>query len=321
MHNDATEQPKSKCGAGEGEKKTPLADVLKTTGVAVRRYCFHPREFFEHCFAAVCNLKVGAAVAAVLVAAYAVWFFTSEHYNSKIAFLSGRLQERENSVRQLAYKISDLKIERNELRRQKDAELFAAQSERDNALQRIALIQAMPGDLLSIYTNIAANAPTNFQELHLIVGQLTNALSRAISTPELELWENDHPLTNGSVISLAENRSLNFHLRNRSDEVSALGAFISFIAPSALHSTNLLVEASQWRELPLPVAILNDERLINTTLKAWDWKAEEPIYHSDGLHYAGTLRFTNFNLPVIQVEVRFGSVNSRIQRYTLTLTF
>ena len=179
---------------------------------------------------------------------------TRSTYQSTNSFLAGQLNTTATELKNLKSEYSqkiiehananaDLKTDYNEKLRNKDTEILKLTSERDNALQRAAMIESMPGNLFNIYTNIAANAPTNLYQFAAILNDFSNSVAQATIMPEFSLVLNKLPISGNGVL-ISTNRSVFVEIQNISD-VTAENATITFSAQ--LSKTNL-IKSHDWDE-------------------------------------------------------------------------
>src|SRR5665213_3349592 len=179
---------------------------------------------------------------------------TRSTYQSTNSFLAGQLNATTTELKNLKSEYSqkimehanataDLKTDYNEKLRNRDTEILKLTSERDNALQRAAVIESMPGNLFNIYTNIAANAPTNLNQFAALLNDFSNSVAQATIMPEFSLFLNGTPILGNGVLVLT-NRSVSVEIQNVG-EVTAENATIVYSAQ--LSKTNLL-KSHDWDE-------------------------------------------------------------------------
>lgn len=246
--------------------------------------------------------------------------FTRSAYQSTNSFLAGQLDtttadlknlksEYSQKITENANAIADLKIDHNEKLRSKDTEILKLTNERDNALQRAAVIESMPGNLFNIYTNIAANAPTNFNQFATILNDFSNSVAQATIMPDFSFFINNTPISGNGVFILT-NRSVSVEIQNVGD-LTAENATIDLFA--RMSKTNL-IKTHDWDENA-------SQARGDSNFNAWKTVAERNLAAKDGFTAETFEVSTNFREPFVYTKFSVYSSKSKRKDYILTLIF
>ena len=310
----------------EGEPKPkPIEVAAKHSLEALKHYIFEPKELLKDVvdFLWRCKFRFLLLIAAILLS----WFTTKEVFQSKIttiqtsysntnSFLQGQLSAIKDDNENLKYDLSALKAEFNEVKRQKDTEILKLIGERDNAFQRLALFESMPSQVMNLYTNLIANAPTNLTDFNNAMAQLTNALTHAVEIPEFALYANDSIVTNGSIILLPNDRKLWLRVKNTS-QITADNLKVALFVPPALNSSNVVADG--WI---VGRMIVSGERTIGQTdYSSWRWQADKPIYPRETYNTASITFSEAIEHFIVEIRIDVAASRSKAQRFLVTLVF
>jgi hypothetical protein len=244
---------------------------------------------------------------------------TRSAFQSTNSFLAGQLNTTTTELKNLKSEYSqkiiehanataDLKTDYNEKLRNKDTEILKLTSERDNALQRTAVIESMPGNLFNIYTNIAANAPTNLNQFAFILNDFSNSVAQATIMPEFSLSLNKTPILGNGVLILT-NRSVSVEIQNVGD-LTAENATIVFTAQ--LSKTNLL-KSHDWDE--------NSFSSKGSDLNVWATINGKNLAPGSFFDAETFVISTNFTQPFLAGRFSVYSSKSKKKDYVILLVF
>ncbi len=271
-------------------------------------------------------------ICAILFSVLGCYFVTSHFDDKKLestrstyqgtnSFLAGQLNitttelknlksEYSQNIIEHANATADLKMDYNERLRNKDTEILKLTSERDNALQRTAVIESMPGNLFNIYTNIAANAPTNLNQFASIVNDFSNSVAQATIMPEFSIFLNKLPISGNGVLILT-NRSVFVEIQNIGD-LTAENATITFSAP--LSKTNL-IKSHDWDENAVSA------RDNSSTFNTWTTVSAKNIASKDFFTAETFMISTNVTEPFLATKFTVYSSKSKRKDYSIALIF
>lgn len=140
--------------------------------------------------------------------------------SSKESFLAGQLAERGERIHQLERliqtlreqnnnDITQLKIDSNEAKRERDAQIAKLTSERDAAQQRLSYFEALPANVVTLYSNLSSLYPsesTNRQQMaslfHRVESLTTNLLQEIQRAPLFTFVACDVPLGKDPCITV-----------------------------------------------------------------------------------------------------------------------
>ena len=270
-------------------------------------------------------------VLCALLAAYAGWLLR----DGKVSFLQGQLTEKDKAYGHLEKdrdriqtdgnnQITQLKMDLNEAKREKDTEIAKLTNERNTAQGSLAQLQAMPERVQNLYSNLLAvygNGPTNRQQLDALisaVGSITNALEDIRTTyPSFALYLNELIITNGATFSLPSSRDVLLVLRNTS-QLTAVNTTIDFQA--FLSQTNVIAEGWDTRQPPGIVGLSGDhlENLF-PSFSHWRWRADVPIAPNMFHHVACLSIQTNAPTGNIPARIIIYSDKSKGQSFMFSL--
>lgn len=259
-----------------------------------------------------------------------VFSFTSCHANHKIekvrsdyqntnSYISGQLANTKDELdktkkdfdqKKTDYvtEIADLKSDRNERLQSKDAEILKLTGERDSALQRAAMVESMPGNLFNIYTNIAANAPTNLNQFATILDGISNVVANASIIPKFKLLINNFPILKNPTVLVSTNRSIQIQVENDSD-ISAENLTILFF--STLDVTNF-IKSDDWKQ---------NGTTGNKQIVIWQAKADFVIAGGNSFTASTFGISTNYNNPILGSQIDIYSAKSKKQTYFINFAF
>ena len=197
-------------------------------------------------------------------------------------------------------------------------ELKDAKQDRDKYQLMLAPFQAMA---IQVYTNIPID-----KRLDYLAAQFSSVSSNLTATlesqnPSFQLYCNDKLITNGSVISLKNNRTVGLTVRNTSP-VTAEHVAMQFMAPSGLAVSNLIGNPF-WQPInAAAVDNVNMEIHKSDLVSDWEWKANDSI-PGYGLKEVNSFDIsTNMNWPVIGGAVfKVYADRSKCQEFVVTLEF
>jgi len=245
---------------------------------------------------------------------------TRSTYQTTNSFLAGQLDTTTTELKNLKSEYSqkivehanataDLKTDYNEKLRNKDAEILKVTSERDNALQRAAVIESMPGNLFNIYTNIAANAPTNLNQFTTILNNFSNSVAQATAVPEFSLFINNMQISGNGLIILT-NRSVFAQIQNVSD-VTAENATI--VLSAQLSRTNLL-KSHDWDDNSF-------SSMDNSNLNVWTTVSGKNVASKMFFSAETFVISTNVTEPFLPTKFSVFSSKSKRKDYIINLIF
>ena len=136
-------------------------------------------------------------------------------FSNSNSFLLGKTAQQDEEIRRLQKAFDDMKIDRNEAKREKDV-----------LAQRVSFLESLPDSAANMYSNVLA---------------ITNALSALrLGTPQFELFINGSKVGDGAAIALQDSRDVQIAVLNVGDMV-AEDLTVDFLIPLA--KTNLIVDA------------------------------------------------------------------------------
>ena len=241
---------------------------------------------------------------------------------SKISFLEGQLTtttdqlktqkaDYNQKITEHANEIANLKVDYNEKLRSKDAELQKMASERDNALQRIAIMEAMPGGLLSIYTNLAANAPTNLNKFAEILRDITNSVTQNLNIPKFRTSLNNNLLREDATwnVAFSTNRAVFLSVMNDSDVTAdKLTIEVEIFADK----TNFW-SAHDWEN--------NSIVSLKQEANWWTMEANKIVPGRNGFNATTFEISTNYNAPYLDTHIQVFCSTSKIQTYNVKFVY
>jgi hypothetical protein len=252
------------------------------------------------------------------------------NYQTTNSYLAGQLSSISNELGKTqetlerktsddATTIADIKSDFAVKFQQKDTEIFKLTGERDAALQRSAIVEAMPGNLFNIYTNIAANAPTNLMQFAQLLSDLTNSLSQASSSDKFALFINGVEITNlsGTTVLSVPSRNVFIEVQNKGDTTAN---HLSIMCESTLQDTNL-IRNHDWKYLGHPYAMSNTPITALDSKNTWSTISDDAI-GAGNLFSAERFSISTNNLPmVIDCELSIYSEKSKTHYYKLVFLF
>lgn len=267
------------------------------------------------------------ALILIVVSMYAGYRMERSRSDARNSFLAGQLLERDRVNQGLRDEIRDnkrsseaeilnLKTDFNEVRRQKDSEVAKLTMERESALQRNTQWESLPANILNLYSNIYANAPTNIQQFGSLMQSFTNSLNDVVSSrPYFEIILNKSKITVGQAVELDHSRSVLLNVMNVS-ETTAQNVCLSIHSP--IEKTNLLSEG--WLASPFSLTSLDGNVVQEIPgWNSWSWKADKSLA-AQNTHYAATLTVsTNYHGSVLPMIIEAYSDNSKKQMFAIVL--
>ena len=269
-------------------------------------------------------------VCAILFAVFGCYFVTSHFadkklestssaYQSTNSFLEGQLKtittelgnlktEYSQKIVDHANAIADLKTDYNEKLRDKDSQILKLSNERDSALQRAAVVEAMPGNLFNIYTNIAANAPTNLNQFATILNDFSNSVAQATAMPDFAFFINKTQIS-GNGYFILTNRAVSVEIQNSGD-VTAEALTVIFSAQ--LEKTNVL-KSHDWDE--------NMHSSLTPNFHNWTTVSDKGVASKDFFDAETFTISTNFTQPFLMGQFSIYASKSKKREYFVALFF
>ena len=197
-------------------------------------------------------------------------------------------------------------------------QLKDAKQERDKNQLLLAPFQAMA---IQVYTNVPIDKRLEY--LTAQVGSISSNLLTTIESerPSFDLYFYDKLITNGSTISLKENRTVSLTVRNASS-ITAEQLTVLFLTPNGIATTNL-IGGDFWKPFDVKSLDISNTTIVrNQKFNSWQWISQDPV-QGIGLKSVNTFSITtNMTWPVIgDAEFRVSANNSKLQRYVVTLEF
>jgi hypothetical protein len=253
------------------------------------------------------------------------------------ALLRGQLLEKGNQVQQVEaqkeklqtsfqLQISDLKAEGNESKREKDSEIARLTTERNFAQQRLDYMQSLPEKVLLLWTNVsklAANEPTNQQQLFSFFGQQIQALSSTLSntvsqTPALIITINSVIIDSASAIRIPftnDFSTLEFGAYN-GGPMSADGVAFSVVLPK----DTIALPHPAWHQQGY--GTINENRFTLSDDRSFSVFAEQPVQSRGHLQFQPfTIGLTNFHELTSVVVLKVSAKNAVVREQVVTIHF
>lgn len=252
--------------------------------------------------------------------------------NAKYSFLKGESVEKDRQISRIEselakvrqddnQQLTQLKIDSNETKREKDAEISKIMSEKNSIQQQLSMFESSPAELLRIYSNLFtlySNEPTNREQFATLFSRVesltTNVLSEIqLGRPSFIVYANGIEITNEATIPIAASRELLLAVQN-SSEISAQRVTISAIV--ATGGTN--VNSAGWDSGPPPVVVMQRKwiKLPNTSQLTVE---NQKILPSSAFFGAPPLVFST-NIPASSLGMILSVYAERTKGRSLNIT-
>lgn len=249
--------------------------------------------------------------------------------NMAIGNLSSVIQSNSTSVQTLSRQLQE-----------KEAENQRLIAERDKAQEEAEIAKNAVAGWMAVAQSCNTNTPLT-ERLDILTKwvaknteSLTNVFDETLNKSNLlSVFESDRPtfkliingskmVTNGSIISIKENRKLFLSVQNMSS-VTAEQLTVGLYCTSCLTPTNLIC-GNSWTELPHLTQNMTNGDVMDATGKGhyWHWKATDSLGGGGGGYDIDALEIsTNMTCPVVDVRFDVFANRSKIQTFDVTLKF